>query len=83
MLELVMDRELQAGELASLTEMSQPAASQHLRVLRDAGLVEVRRDGSRRLYSINFAGLHALRAELDAFWGHQLESLRKATRGRR
>jgi DNA-binding transcriptional ArsR family regulator len=83
MLELVMDRELQAGELATLTEMSQPAASQHLRVLRDAGLVEVRRDGSRRLYRVNFAGLHALRTQLDAFWGEQLESLRRATSTRR
>jgi DNA-binding transcriptional ArsR family regulator len=83
MLELVMERELRAGELATLTEMSQSAASQHLRVLRDAGLVEVRRDGSRRLYTVNFAGLHALRAQLDAFWGEQLESLRRATSARR
>lgn len=75
-----MDRELQAGELAALTGMSQPAASQHLRVLREAGLMDVRSDGPRRLYRVNFAALQALRAQLDDFWGEHLEALRKATR---
>jgi DNA-binding transcriptional ArsR family regulator len=79
MLELVMDRELLAGELAELTGMTQPAASQHLRVLREAGLVSVRVDGPRRLYRVDFTGLHALRSELDQFWGKHLEALRKAT----
>ena len=78
MLELVMDGELQAGELAELTGMTQPAASQHLRVLREAGLVEVRRDGPRRIYRVNFAALQALRAELNDFWGKHLEALRDA-----
>jgi DNA-binding transcriptional ArsR family regulator len=78
MLQLVMDGELQAGELATLTGMSQPAASQHLRVLRDAGLVDVRADGPRRLYRVNFAGLQALRAQLDDFWGQHLDRLRSA-----
>jgi DNA-binding transcriptional ArsR family regulator len=79
MLELVMDRERQAGELAALTGMKQPAASQHLRVLREAGLVEVRVDGPRRLYRVRFEALQALRSELDAFWGEHLEELRRAT----
>jgi len=79
MLELVMERELQAGELAELTGMTQPAASQHLRVLRDAGLVDVRVDRQRRLYRVNFAALQALRAQLDAFWGSRLQALRDAT----
>lgn len=83
MLELVMTKELQAGELAALTGMSQPAASQHLRVLREAGLVDVRTDGPRRLYRVNFAAMERIRAELDAFWGEHLEALRKATKGRR
>jgi DNA-binding transcriptional ArsR family regulator len=83
MLELAMDRELQAGELAELTGMSQPAASQHLRVLREAGLMDVRPDGPRRLYRVNFAALQALRAQLDDFWGEHLEALRKATKGDR
>jgi len=79
MLELVMERELQAGELAALTGMKQPAASQHLRVLREAGLVEVRVDGPRRLYRVRFEALQALRSQLDAFWGEHLEALRRAT----
>jgi DNA-binding transcriptional ArsR family regulator len=79
MLVLVMDRELQAGEIAELAGMTQPAGSQHLRVLREAGLVDVRPDGPRRMYRVNFAALNALRSELDAFWGKHLEALRKAT----
>jgi DNA-binding transcriptional ArsR family regulator len=80
MLKLVMQRERQAGELAELTRMTQPAASQHLRVLRQAGLVEVRRDGQRRLYHVNFAALQALRAQLDDFWGERLSALQEATK---
>lgn len=76
-----MERERSVGELVELMEMTQPAASQHLRVLRDAGLVDVRIDGPRRLYRVDFAGLGALRAELDRFWGRHLEELRKATEG--
>jgi DNA-binding transcriptional ArsR family regulator len=83
MLELVMQRERQAGELAELTRMTQPAASQHLRVLRQAGLVEVRRDGQRRLYHVNFAALQTLRAQLDDFWGDRLSALKKATKARK
>jgi DNA-binding transcriptional ArsR family regulator len=78
-LRLVMDRELQAGELAELTGMAQPAASQHLRVLREAGLVEVRPVGSRRLYRVNFARVQAVRSQLDDFWGNRLDALRRAT----
>jgi DNA-binding transcriptional ArsR family regulator len=81
-LELVMDAELPAGELAGLTGMTQPATSQHLRVLRDAGLVDVRVDGPRRLYRVNFSGLAALRADLDRFWGDHLEELRRVTGGK-
>ncbi len=83
MVELVMDCELAVGELAELTGMTQPATSQHLRVLRAAGLVDVRVDGQRRLYRVNFAGLAALRSELDRFWGDHLESLREVTEGGR
>ena len=83
MLELVMQRERQAGELAELTRMTQPAASQHLRVLRQAGLVEVRRDGQRRVYHVNFAALQTLRAQLDDFWGERLSALQKATKAKK
>ena len=78
MLRLVMDRELQAGELAELAGMTQPAASQHLRVLREAGLVDVRIDGARRMYRVNFEAMGSLRSQLDEFWGEHLEALRKA-----
>lgn len=79
MLDLVMTEELPVGALAEQTGMSQPAASQHLRVLRESGLVVVRKDGSRRLYSVNFEALAELKRQLDSFWGDRLESLRQTT----
>jgi DNA-binding transcriptional ArsR family regulator len=78
MLRVVLDREVPAGELAVLAGLTQPAASQHLRVLRDAGLVDVRVDGPRRLYRANVDGLARLRAELDAFWAPGLRALQRA-----
>jgi DNA-binding transcriptional ArsR family regulator len=78
MLRVVMAREVPAGELANLVGLNQPAASQHLRVLRDAGLVDVRVDGPRRLYRASPEGLARLRAELDAFWAPRLGALRRA-----
>jgi DNA-binding transcriptional ArsR family regulator len=79
MLRLVLDRELPVGELAERTGVSQPAASQHLKVLRDAGLVRGRVDGRRRLYQVNLEGLQRLRVELDAYWGPALLALKQAT----
>ena len=78
MLRAVSHREVSAGELAALAGLKQPAASQHLRVLRDAGLVDVRVDGPRRLYRANGDGLARLRAELDAFWRPELTKLKRA-----
>jgi DNA-binding transcriptional ArsR family regulator len=78
MLRAVAHREVSAGELAELAGLKQPAASQHLRVLRDAGLVDVRVDGPRRLYRANDDGLARLRAELDAFWRPELAELKRA-----
>jgi DNA-binding transcriptional ArsR family regulator len=78
MLRLVLDRELPVGELAQRIGMSQPAASQHLKVLRDAGLVRGRVDGRRRLYQVDFEGLRRLRAELDDLWGPALLALKQA-----
>jgi DNA-binding transcriptional ArsR family regulator len=77
-LQLVLDRELAVGELAERAGMSQPAASQHLKVLRDAGLVEGRIDGRRRLYRVDVEGLDRLRRELDAYWGPALAALKDA-----
>lgn len=68
MLTLLLGGERSAGDLADHAGMRQPVASQHLRVLRDAGLVTVRKDGNRRLYSIDFDTLARLRRDLDAFW---------------
>src|SRR5688572_2897268 len=73
-LRLVVSEELPVGELAQRTGIPQPATSQHLRTLRDAGLVSVRVDGPRRLYRVDVAGIQALRAELDAFWTPNLDA---------
>jgi DNA-binding transcriptional ArsR family regulator len=57
-----------AGELASGFAMSRPAVSQHLGVLRDAGLVRVQPEGVRRIYSLDPSGLAAVREWVEAFW---------------
>jgi len=60
------------GELAALLPVSRPAVSQHLKALKDAGLVTEQRDGARRIYQIDPAGLGQLRAWLDRFWDDAL-----------
>jgi DNA-binding transcriptional ArsR family regulator len=77
-LELVKDEELTAGEIAAEFEVTRPAISQHLTVLKEAGLVAERRDGTRRLYRTRPEGLAGLRAFLDRFWGEGLERLKEA-----
>jgi DNA-binding transcriptional ArsR family regulator len=77
-LQLVFDRELSAGEIASRFDISRPAVSQHLTVLRGAGLVTERRDGTRRLYSLRPEGFADLKSFLDAFWSEGLERLKEA-----
>jgi DNA-binding transcriptional ArsR family regulator len=77
-LRLVLDQELPVSELAGRLGMSQPAASQHLKVLRDAGLVRGRVDGRRRLYQVDLQGLQRLRAELDSLWEPALLALKEA-----
>jgi DNA-binding transcriptional ArsR family regulator len=66
------------GELARELPVSRPAVSQHLKVLKEAGLVRDERDGNRRIYRVDPAGLEALRADLDRFWTAALEGF-KAT----
>ena len=79
---LVRDRELSAGEIAAHFDVSRPAVSQHLTVLREAGLVDERRNGTRRLYRARPEGLAELKAFLDGFWDERLEALkREAERG--
>jgi DNA-binding transcriptional ArsR family regulator len=64
------------GELANELPVSRPAVSQHLKVLKDAGLVMDRAEGTRRVYEIDPNGLGALRAWLDQFWGAALEAFK-------
>lgn len=75
-LELVRDRELAAGELAGEFEVSRPAVSRHLRVLREAGLVRERRAGRSRLYRADPAPLAELRDWLERYWDERLDALK-------
>jgi DNA-binding transcriptional ArsR family regulator len=61
------------GELAAGLPVSRPAVSQHLRVLKDAGLVSDRKVGTRRVYRVEPAGLSRIREYFDSFWGEALE----------
>jgi DNA-binding transcriptional ArsR family regulator len=77
-LRLVRDRELSAGEIASRFEVTRPAVSQHLAVLRDAGLLHERRDGARRLYRARPEGMAGIREFIEEFWADRLERLKLA-----
>jgi DNA-binding transcriptional ArsR family regulator len=76
-LRLVSDEELSAGEIAAHFTLTRPAVSQHLSVLKEAGLVHERRNGTRRLYRARPEGLVELRTFLDEFWGERLEALKR------
>jgi DNA-binding transcriptional ArsR family regulator len=78
MLELVWDGERSPSDLAASCQLSRPATSQHLKVLREADLVSVRLDGNRRLYRVRAGRLAELRAMLDEFWGSRLAGLSAA-----
>ena len=84
---LVRDRELTAGQIASHFEVSRPAVSQHLRVLRDSGFTSVRAEGTRRLYAVAADPLRDVDAWLDKFrrfWAPPLDALAtELARGRR
>ena len=67
--------ELAVGELVARLELSYPGVSQHLALLRNAGFVTVRRDGKRRLYRADHAGLGPLTQFLESFWGERLDRL--------
>lgn len=77
-LELVREEEMSAGQVASSFDVSRPAISQHLAVLREADLLDERREGARRLYRARPEGLAGLRDFLDRFWTERLERLRLA-----
>lgn len=76
-LSLVRVDELSAGEIAAHFDVSRPAVSQHLTVLKEAGLVSERRNGTRRLYRARPEGLGELRSFLEDFWGVRLEALKR------
>jgi DNA-binding transcriptional ArsR family regulator len=77
-LTLVRDEEHSAGEIAAEFTVSWPAVSQHLRVLREAQLVTERREGTRRIYSLNPGGLLELRTYFDQFWDQMLADFKTA-----
>jgi DNA-binding transcriptional ArsR family regulator len=76
-LSLVRDGELSAGEIAAHFDVTQPAVSQHLTVLKEAGLVRERRNGTRRLYRARPEGLIPVREFLENFWDDRLDTLKR------
>jgi DNA-binding transcriptional ArsR family regulator len=76
-LALVRDEELAAGEIAAHFDVSRPAVSQHLNVLKEAGLVSERRNGTRRLYRARPEGLAELKIFLEGFWDERLDVLKR------
>lgn len=77
-LALVSRRELAAGAIASHFNVTRPAISQHLTVLKDAGLLHERREGTHRYYRARPEGLAGVRAFLEPFWSVRLERLKQA-----
>jgi DNA-binding transcriptional ArsR family regulator len=77
-LRLVWSQERAAGEIADQFQVSRPAISKHLRVLREAGLVEERRVGTKRLYRARAESLLELRRFLDSFWDEGLLAVKQA-----
>lgn len=79
-LDLVLERERSVGDLVEQLGLSQPGVSKHLRVLRDGGLVEVRRDAQRRLYRVRPEPLGEIDAWLEPyrrFWASRLDALER------
>jgi DNA-binding transcriptional ArsR family regulator len=77
-LRLIQHGELSSGAIAAHFDVTRPAISQHLQVLASAGLVSVRREGTRRLYQARPEGLAQLRQFLEAFWDDSLQRLKQA-----
>ena len=76
-LRLVRDEELSAGEIASHFDVTRPAVSQDLTLLKEAGLVDERRNGTRRLYRARPEGLADLKAFLEEFWDTKRAALKR------
>jgi DNA-binding transcriptional ArsR family regulator len=71
-------RPMPVGRLAERLPVSRPAVSQHLKVLKDAGLVTDRQEGTQRVYSIDPRGIAAMRSYLDRFWDRSLAAFKAA-----
>jgi DNA-binding transcriptional ArsR family regulator len=82
-LRLVRDGERAAGEIAEQFDITPQAVSQHLRVLKDAGLLAERREGTRRLYAIRPEAIESVRAYLDELWPSSLARLKATVEGDR
>src|ERR1700741_3858331 len=76
-LSLVREGELSAGEIAAHFDVTRPAVSQHLTVLKEAGLVDERRNGTRRLYRARPEGLAGLKAFLEEVWDDRVGALKR------
>jgi len=76
--ERLAKKALSVGELAATLPVSRPAVSQHLKVLKDAGLVTDEADGTRRVYRVNPRAIEAMRKYLDRFWDHALAAFKAA-----
>jgi len=76
--ERLAKRPLSVGKLAAGLDVTRPAVSQHLKVLRDAGLVAVQHQGTRHIYYIDPKGVEAMRTYLDRFWDRALAALKAA-----
>ena len=76
--ERIVERPCSVGELAQNLPVSRPAVSQHLKVLKDAGLVIDMQAGKQRIYRLDPAGMAAFRAELDRFWDKTLAAYKLA-----
>ena len=76
MLRLARDQERTAAELAEVASLSPSAASPHLKLMRDTGLMHVRVDAKRRLYRVDLQRLAEVRAALDDLWGDRLDALK-------
>ena len=72
------ERPRAVGELADALPVSRPAVSQHLKVLKDAGLVTDNANGTRRIYRLNPEGVAAMRDQLDTYWNRALEGYERA-----
>jgi DNA-binding transcriptional ArsR family regulator len=77
-LRIVAEGEMASGDIAAHFDISKPAISQHLAILKDAGLIVERREGTRRLYRVREEGLDEVRQFLDSFWDVSLMRLKHA-----